>query len=1468
MKKITLTLSAFFVLLCNVYAQNSEKEKAEKYLTSKGEITFTFQIERDSDLERLTHDMSLVNYDPATKTVKAWANTAQFRRFEDMNIAYKVSKGENEVDESLIYDVRPLASRSAASTLSFPLSSYPTYAEYAQQMQDFEDDYPNLVEKVSIGTTGQGDKELLFVRISDNIGTDEQEPKLMFTSSMHGDEIAGYPMMLSLINYILTVYSTPTHPDFPRVQNLVENTELWINPNANPDGTYHNSANNTSVAQARRGNGNNVDLNRNYPDNVAGDHYDGNPYQAETLAFMALADAHDFVISANFHGGTELVNYPFDNAYAAQYIHPDNDWFEHVGVEYATHCQADANAGTTSTPPYNNKSSYMTDDEDWDESSGNQAWHNNYALSPGVTHGAEWYRVFGGRQDYMNYYQHCKEVTIELSDQKILQESLLDDYWYYNRDALLDYLTQGTYGFRGLVLDASTNNPIEDVKVTVVGHDDFGSEVYTDNHGAYYRPIKGGNYTLQFEAPCYQTFTAPSQSISDGNTVVLSNVQLIQAATVPTGLTATNVSTTSATLSWDDIAGMTFGLRYREVGAPSWTTVTVSEATYDLTGLTALTQYEFQVRSDCGSFSSAYSSSELFTTTDVVPCTGPVISSFPYLETFDSGIGNWTQNTGDDGNWSLDANGTQSADTGPSDDITGNGNYLYTEASTNGLGSNATVILTSPCYVLSGLTEAYFSFYYHMYGTDVGTLTLEITSDDGVNWLNIFSASGDIGNQWNVENIDLSSYLGQTVKFRFIGTTGNGWSSDIAIDHIGIGAAPPVTYCASVGTTQYETGVTRVIFGSIDNADGPTKDIGYEDFTNISTDLTQGTTVNLTVHVNTDGNYSAHAFAWIDWNKDGDFEDSGEEYDLGDITNVSNGALATLPITIPESMDFGSTRMRVSARYNTNPTSCLTNFDGEVEDYTVNVKFDGLLYTGGTWDPSAPSGTTTADNVLILDGTYNPSIDISINDLTVNEGATIDINPANNLIVGGDIEVLNTGSLILNSSSQQFSSLLVDGNVTGNVKYSRHVTSNAGGNDIITPPVSGEAFTSFISNNSNVFSNATQTLYLFGPFEKPLNDYGLYANTESATLDAGKGYRAASTDDGNFTFEGVVTTGSLNVPIEKTGVDFAKWNMIGNPYTSYIKLEDFLIANLNELDAQSVAVYGYDGDDTDGSVWTIWNMAYSDNNPGSVIAPGQGFFVSSKDGGSTVAFTPSMRATGTTDDFMSGRNSGLSHFVITMTSADKIHNTDIYFKDNATLGLDIGYDAELFEEEEPSPYSIYSELTENGQDLNMAIQSIGYNDVNGSTLIPIGINLLQGQQVSIGLNTSSSEYSIYFEDTLTNTITLLNNSEYVFTANSDLTGTGRFYLRFESETLSVSNSSLNDIKVYTNPELKQIMVEGQLIENTAFTLYDIQGREIVKTELDTSNTIHVIDASKFTNGVYLVQLTDGSGALSKKLIIR
>ena len=171
---------------------------------------------------------------------------------------------------------------------------------------------------------------------------------------------------------------------------------------------------------------------------------------------------------------------------------------------------------------------------------------------------------------------------------------------------------------------------------------------------------------------------------------------------------------------------------------------------------------------------------------------GPVncantINSFPYTESLEGDLGDWTQATGDNGNWTENSGGTPSNNTGPSDSSYG-ASYIYLEASTPGggqpataIGANATAILEGPCFDLTTMPAAYFNFDYHMYGANTGSLTLQASSIEGV-WNNIFSVSGQNVNNWIPTSINLNAYLGGNVKLRFVGLTGGGFASDIAID--------------------------------------------------------------------------------------------------------------------------------------------------------------------------------------------------------------------------------------------------------------------------------------------------------------------------------------------------------------------------------------------------------------------------------------------------------------------------------------------------------------------------------------------------------------------------------------------------------------------------------------------------------------------------------------------------------------
>jgi hypothetical protein len=487
--KINVAKALFSLLLLvlsgdHISAQDTLRCRkiADAIFKNTGEIYFSFPIQSKEELQILTRIISIDHYSgdyDKRKEVHAYANKKQFYNFLKLGYRYTVLPSPGSQINPVMLDEKELKQYLRSSS-SF--TAYPTYAAYEKVMSDFAAQYPNICQLVNIKTLASGHK-LLLLKISDNVNKKEDEPQFLYTSTMHGDEVTGYPMMLSLIEYLLTNYNKSA-----RVTNIVNNIELWINPLANPDGAY--KAGNTSVKGSTRANANNVDLNRNYPDPKGGSHPDGEAYQPETKAFMAFADTMNFVMAANFHGGAEVFNYVWDTWAKAA---PDKDWWLQQGIMYADSAQA-------------KNSSYMDD-----LYSGN---------NPGVTQGYPWYEVEGGRQDYMNYFKHCREATIELSSVKVLAESELDKHWKYNQISLLNYLEASLDGIRGIVTDECSGKPLL-AKVFISGHDADSSHVYSALPvGNYHRPIYQGTYNVTYSASGYESKTINGIKVTAGNVTV------------------------------------------------------------------------------------------------------------------------------------------------------------------------------------------------------------------------------------------------------------------------------------------------------------------------------------------------------------------------------------------------------------------------------------------------------------------------------------------------------------------------------------------------------------------------------------------------------------------------------------------------------------------------------------------------------------------------------------------------------------------------------------------------------------------------------------------------------------------------------------------------------------------------------------------------------------------------------------
>lgn len=173
-----------------------------------------------------------------------------------------------------------------------------------------------------------------------------------------------------------------------------------------------------------------------------------------------------------------------------------------------------------------------------------------------------------------------------------------------------------------------------------------------------------------------------------------------------------------------------------------------------------------------------------------------------------------------------------------------------------------------------------------------------------------------------------------------------------------------ISYCSSTFTDPDDEWISNVTFGSINNTTGANTPTKYGDYTAMVANVTQGVTYTLSVtFVST---YTQDVFAWFDWNKDGDFTDPGEQYQITD--NISTPTTNSISITVPLSAALGNTRMRIMTYEFDDPTPCQTGSYGETEDYTINIATAGpMVYSSCTTTQTNTSnvGVNTTNQQII-----------------------------------------------------------------------------------------------------------------------------------------------------------------------------------------------------------------------------------------------------------------------------------------------------------------------------------------------------------------------------------------------------------------------------------------------------------------------------------------------------------------------
>lgn len=525
---------------------------------------------------------------------------------------------------------------------------------------------------------------------------------------------------------------------------------------------------------------------------------------------------------------------------------------------------------------------------------------------------------------------------------------------------------------------------------------------------------------------------------------------------------------------------------------------------------------------------------------------------------------------------------------------------------------------------------------------------------------------------------------------------------------------------------------------------------------------------------------------------------------------------------------------------------------------------------------------TSNDDVTILNGN---SITIDIlsavaRSINIVPGATLTINPDARLTVSNNFS--NTGTTTLNSNSSNFSALKLStsSKQSGNITYNRYVnTVGTGEWDLIGSPVNGLTIESFVTANSGTLAtgdNAGTTVYALGIWDNSTGDWSNYDentyNVGNVSFDVGTGYQMASASGSTLAFTGTIAnTDQTQSVIDNSGNGGSQWNLISNPFPSYLNgtngadaTHNFLKVNLDSgvIDGAFTAFYGWDAD---GTGYTPYN-----HTSGAVyIAPGQGFFVAAASASSAdISFTEAMQTTTGGDDFVASRVANTSsQFYLKLYNSDAlISDAMFYFDTGLTLGLDPGYDAGALDQSR----ALMSRLPVDDQGIGMHINAMGETALNETTIIPLVVNQPANTAFRISLEdaTIAESVGVYLEDTQANTYTDLRAGDFILTPSNNLSDMGRFYLVVGSNSLGQNSFDTSYVSLYKVLDEDYITIEGLLnFESANMRLFNIIGQEVLTKGLMTGQVLQTVSTAGLETGLYIVKLKVDDKTITKKIIL-
>lgn len=536
----------------------------------------------------------------------------------------------------------------------------------------------------------------------------------------------------------------------------------------------------------------------------------------------------------------------------------------------------------------------------------------------------------------------------------------------------------------------------------------------------------------------------------------------------------------------------------------------------------------------------------------------------------------------------------------------------------------------------------------------------------------------------------------------------------------------------------------------------------------------------------------------------------------------------------------------------------VTTFSGQNITWTGAISTD--WNTAGNWDNNNVPNAN--DDVILADVANSPKINF-------NQSYTV-----NNLTINENLTIKNNASLTVNGNLNQGANIQVESFVNGSGSFIlRGNQTNVNPADLIyLRYVSGNNWHLFSSPATHVDIDVLAAATQLAEGQNNNRGIGFYNNNanpswsyyqngavNSGDFIDGKGYSIRTSANAFLNFTGKLKANNLtNYPITE---NLNGWNLVGNPYPANINAnvnaganENFLTENAAQLDPAFANIY-------------IWNPNTNSYDPvgnglgARHIAPGQAFFVKSKNGGGTIDINKSMLTHQIGNLFL--KNNKPEKIVLQIDDKTNISETTIAFKKGMTKGLDITYDAAVFSGESIN-LSLYSNLLENGKNTPFAIQFLPELD-NNNFIVPLGITQNKASEITLSLkeNTIQSNVKIYLEDKIENAFTeISNNINYKFYNEKEASETDRFFLHFQQKSLNINTVDAPTIDIHKDKN-NAINIKG--ISNGMLNIFSITGQNIIEN-YKLKNESEKIILPKLSKGVYFINVKNNEKKFTKKIL--